>query len=114
MFTLPSLPYSEDALQPVISANTLRFHHGRHHKTYVDKLNELVKGTEYESAPLESIVLRTVGRSAMVDIYHNAAQAWNHAFYWNSLHGEDGGGPAGSLAQRIDSDFGGYTDFKKI
>ena len=113
MFTLPPLPYSEGALEPVISANTLRFHHGKHHKAYVDKLNELVKGTEYESAPLESIVLASAGKAAAADLYHNAAQAWNHAFYWNSLRANGGGAPTGLMAQQIDADFGGYEAFKK-
>jgi superoxide dismutase, Fe-Mn family len=113
MFTLPPLPYPEGALEPVISANTLRFHHGKHHKAYVDKLNELVKGTEYESAPLESIILASASNAGMADLYHNAAQAWNHAFYWNSLRAKGAGAPAGSLAQKIDADFGGYEAFKK-
>jgi Fe-Mn family superoxide dismutase len=113
MLTLPPLPYPEGALEPVISANTLRFHHGKHHKAYVDKLNELVKGTEYESAPLESIILESASKAGAAELCHNAAQAWNHAFYWNSLRANGGGAPTGSLARKIDADFGGYEAFKK-
>ena len=112
-FTLPSLPYPEDALEPVISANTLRFHHGKHHKTYVDNLNNLIKGTEYESATLENIVKDTSGKTDKTPIFNNAAQTWNHAFFWNCLTRGGGGKPGGALAQKIDSDLGGYETFKK-
>ncbi len=112
-FTLPSLPYPEDALEPVISANTLRFHHGKHHKTYVDNLNNLIKGTEYESATLENIVKDTSGKADKTPIFNNAAQTWNHTFFWNCLTRGGGGKPVGALAQKIDSDLGGYETFKK-
>ncbi len=79
---LPALPYEENALQPVISANTLSFHHGKHHKTYVDTLNKLIAGTEFSDLPLEKIVKATSGRSGSEAIFNNSAQAWNHAFYW--------------------------------
>ncbi|MGE5169670.1 MAG: superoxide dismutase [Rudaea sp.] len=113
MFTLPPLPYSEDALAPVISANTLSFHYGKHHKAYVDNLNNLVKGTEYESAPLEKIIRETAGKADKTGIFNNAAQVWNHTFYWNCLRAGGGGKPTGRIAQMIDSDLGGYDNFKK-
>jgi Fe-Mn family superoxide dismutase len=113
MFTLPPLPYPENALEPVISANTLSFHYGKHHKTYIDNLNNLVKGTDYESAPLEKIINETAGKADKVAIFNNAAQTWNHTFYWNSLRGNGGGKPSGRIAQMIDAAFGGYDNFKK-
>ncbi len=113
MFTLPPLPFAENALEPVISANTLSFHYGKHHKTYVDNLNNLVKGTEYESASLEKIINETAGKADKAPIFNNAAQVWNHTFYWNSLRGNGGGKPTGKLAEMIDASFGGYDNFKK-
>ena len=113
MFTLPPLPYSEDALAPVISANTLSFHYGKHHKAYVDNLNNLAKGTEYESATLEKIIRETAGRPEKAGLFNNAAQVWNHTFYWNCLKGGGGGKPTGRIAQMIESDVGGYDDFRK-
>ena len=113
MFTLPSLPYAENALAPVISANTLSFHYGKHHKAYVDNLNNLVKGTEYESVPLEKIIRETAGKADKTGIFNNAAQVWNHTFYWNCLKAGGGGKPAGRIAQMIDSDLGGYDNFRK-
>jgi Fe-Mn family superoxide dismutase len=113
MFTLPPLPYADNALEPVISANTLSFHYGKHHKTYVDNLNNLVKGTEYEGATLEKIINETAGKADKAGLFNNAAQIWNHTFYWNSLKAGGGGKPAGKLAQLIDASFGGYDDFKK-
>ena len=113
MFTLPPLPYAESALAPVISANTLGFHYAKHHKAYVDKLNELVRGTEFENEPLERVILATAGASEKTGIFNNAAQAWNHTFYWNSLKRAGGGRPTGQIAQRIESDLGGYEQFRK-
>jgi Fe-Mn family superoxide dismutase len=113
MFTLPPLPFPDNALEPVISANTLSFHHGKHHKTYIDNLNNLVKGTEFESAPLEKIVNDTAGKADKVAIFNNAAQTWNHTFYWNSLRGNGGGQPSGRIAQMIEASFGGFDNFKK-
>lgn len=115
----PDLPYGYDALQPVISPATLQLHHGAHHRGYVDKLNALVKGSELDSAPLETIVRRSAW-SAAVDpesrlIFNNAAQAWNHAFYWRSLRPKlPGGGPKGALAARLDADFGGPQRFNEL
>ena len=113
LFSLPPLPYAEDALSPVISANTLSFHHGKHHKTYVENLNKLIKGTEYESSSLESIIADTAGKADKTPIFNNAAQTWNHTFYWNCLKKGGGGKPSGSLAQKIEADLGGYDNFKK-
>jgi len=113
MFTLPPLPYADTALAPVISANTLSLHYGKHHKAYIDKLNELTKGTEFEKHPLERVVVATAGNSEKTPIFNNAAQAWNHTFYWSSLKRAGGGRPTGDLGRRIDSDLGGYDKFRK-
>ena len=113
MFALPPLPFAENALEPVISANTISFHYGKHHKTYVDNLNNLVKGTDYENAPLEKIIDETAGKADKAGLFNNAAQTWNHTFYWNSLKGGGGGKPSGKISQMIDAAFGGYDNFKK-
>jgi len=113
MFTLPPLPWAENALEPVISANTISFHYGKHHKTYVDNLNNLVKGTDYESAPLEKIIKETAGKADKAGIFNNAAQVWNHTFYWNSMRSGGGGKPSGKIASMIDAAFGSYDNFKK-
>jgi Fe-Mn family superoxide dismutase len=115
MFTLPPLPWAENALDPVISANTIGFHYGKHHKTYVDNLNNLVKGTDYESATLEKIITETAGKADKAGLFNNAAQVWNHTFYWNGLRasGSGGGKPAGKVGQMIDAAFGSYDNFKK-
>ena len=113
MFTLPPLPYPENALDPVISANTLSFHYGKHHKAYVDNLNKLAAGTEYESMPLEQVIRDTAGKPDKIGIFNNAAQVWNHTFYWNCMRHGGGGKPTGRIAQMIDSDLGGYDNFKK-
>ena len=113
MFTLPPLPYADGALAPVISANTIGFHYGKHHKTYVDNLNNLVKGSAYEGATLEKIIADSAGKADQAGIFNNAAQIWNHTFYWNSLKPNGGGKPSGKLAAMIDSDLGGFDNFKK-
>ena len=113
MFQLPPLPYADNALEPVISANTISFHYGKHHKTYVDNLNNLVKGTDYESASLEKIINETAGKADKAPLFNNAAQIWNHTFYWNSLKGNGGGKPSGKLATMIDAAFGSYDNFRK-
>jgi len=118
MFTLPPLPYAENALDPVISANTLSFHYGKHHKAYVDNLNNLAKGTEYESAPLEKVIRDTAGKADKVGLFNNSAQVWNHTFYWNCLKpasGSNAGGgePSGKLADAINKSFGGFDKFKE-
>jgi Fe-Mn family superoxide dismutase len=113
MFTLPPLPYAENALEPVISANTLSFHYGKHHKTYVDNLNKLATGTEYESMPLEQVIRDTAGKADKAGLFNNSAQVWNHTFFWSCLKGGGGGKPTGRIAQLIESDLGGYDNFRK-
>ena len=113
MFTLPPLPYAENALEPVISANTMSFHYGKHHKTYVDNLNNLVKGTDFESASLEKIINETAGKADKAALFNNAAQIWNHTFYWHSMKPAGGGKPTGKLALMIDASFGSFDAFRK-
>jgi len=105
---LPVLPYDRDALAPVISAETLDYHYGKHHQTYVTNLNNLITGTEYESSSLEDII-----RSADGGIFNNAAQVWNHTFYWNCLSPTGGGEPSGSLADAITTRFGSFDAFRE-
>lgn len=107
------LPYPEDALAPIISARTVALHHGKHHKAYVDKTNELINGTEFEGQALERIVLATAGKPEHSKLFNNAAQAWNHAFYWRSLKPKGGGAPTGDLAAKVESAFGGLDALKK-
>jgi Fe-Mn family superoxide dismutase len=104
-FELPALPYPEDALEPVISAETLALHHGKHHKKYVDTMNELLAKEPVHASTLEEVVRQAKGK-----LFNNAAQAWNHEFYWNSLTPRKGR-PSASLLRRIDADFGGYERF---
>jgi Fe-Mn family superoxide dismutase len=111
--SLPPLPYPEDALAPVISARTLSLHHGKHHKAYVDKVNELIQGTELEGQSLERIVIATSGKSDKTELFNNAAQAWNHDFYWRSLKPKGGGKPGAALAEKINAAFGSHDAFKK-
>ncbi len=106
-FELPPLPYSQSALEPHISANTFSFHYDRHHAGYVTNLNRLAEGTEWETAELEQVVTGASG-----PIFNNAAQIWNHTFYWNSLSPDGGGAPVGDIATAIDSAFGSYDDFR--
>ena len=104
--TLPPLPYAMDALAPHISKETLEYHYGKHHQTYVTTLNTLIKGTEYENSSLEEIIKRASG-----SIFNNAAQVWNHTFYWNGLKPAGGGAPTGALADAINAK---WTSFEKI
>ena len=94
---LPSLPYADNALDPVISANTIGFHYGKHHKGYVENLNKLVAGTKYADLSLEQIITNTAGRPGKAAIFNNAAQVWNHTFYWKSMRSKGGGGPPAAL-----------------
>jgi len=107
-FELPALPYAKDALAPHISAETLEYHYGKHHQTYVANLNNLVPGTEFEGLSLEEIVKKSSG-----GIFNNAAQVWNHTFYWHSLSPNGGGAPSGALAEAIDKAFGSFEKFKE-
>ena len=113
MFTLPPLPYADNALEPVISANTISFHYGKHHKTYVDNLNNLAKGTAHEGAALEQVIRDSAGKADQAAIFNNSAQIWNHTFYWHSLKPNGGGKPSGRLAQMIDAAFGSYDELRK-
>lgn len=110
---LPPLPFDQGALAPVISANTLSFHYGKHHKTYVETLNKLIVGTEFADMPLENIIRATSEQSEHTDIFHNAAQAWNHTFYWNSLKPRGGGEPSAQLKRMMEASFGGVEQCKK-
>jgi Fe-Mn family superoxide dismutase len=112
--TLPPLPYAEDALAPVISARTLEFHYDKHHRKYVETLNELVAGTDLEGQPLEAIVLAAAGDADRKAIFNNAAQAWNHGFYWRSLKPGGGGQPTGDVGRRLTTAFGGFDTFKRV
>jgi len=105
---LPALPYPLDALAPHLSQETLEFHYGKHHNAYVTNLNNLQKGTEFEALDLESIVKKASG-----GIYNNAAQVWNHTFFWSSMRPDGGGAPSGALAKAIDAKFGSYDAFKE-
>ena len=106
--TLPALPYAMDALAPHISKETLEYHYGKHHQTYVTNLNNLIKGTEFENATLEEIIKKASG-----GIFNNAAQVWNHTFYWNGMKPNGGGAPTGALADSINRNWGSFEDFKK-
>jgi len=110
---LPPLPYAETALEPVISAKTLIFHYGKHHKTYVDNLNKLISGTDYSEMPLEDIIKGTAGRVERSAIFNNAAQTWNHSFYWKSLSPKGGGEPPAALKKIIVASFGSVDACKK-
>jgi Fe-Mn family superoxide dismutase len=111
-FALPPLPYADDALAPVISANTMGFHYGKHHKAYVDNLNKLADGTEYAAMSLVEIIRATAGKSDKAPLFNNAGQIWNHTFFWESMKANGGGKPTGKIAAMIDSDLGGYDKFK--
>ncbi|OFX06828.1 MAG: superoxide dismutase [Alphaproteobacteria bacterium RIFCSPHIGHO2_12_FULL_66_14] len=113
-FTLPKLPYAEDALAPVISAKTISFHYGKHHATYIKTLNELIAGTAYEDLSLDEIVVRAVTDkdAAAKKIFNNAAQSWNHDFYWHSMTPK-GGAPTGKIKDALEKSFGDLDAFKK-
>jgi Fe-Mn family superoxide dismutase len=106
--TLPPLPYAKDALQPHISAETLEYHHGKHHQTYVTNLNNLIKGTEYENMSLEEIIKKSSG-----GLFNNSAQVWNHTFFWNCMSPNGGGAPTGKVADAINAKWGSFDKFKE-
>ncbi|MEE9913550.1 MAG: superoxide dismutase [Deltaproteobacteria bacterium] len=108
---LPELPYAKDALAPYISANTLDFHYGKHHKAYVDNLNKLIAGTDLEGKDLEEIIKIAAKDPAKAGIFNNAAQVWNHSFYWKCLKPQGGGAPTGAVAARINAAFGSFDKF---
>ncbi len=105
---LPALPYSMNALEPIISEKTISFHYGKHHQTYVNKLNDLIKNTEFEQSNLEEIIMKSEG-----GIFNNAAQVWNHTFYWNCMSPDGGGEPQGKLMEAINETFQSFDNFKK-
>jgi superoxide dismutase, Fe-Mn family len=111
MITLPELPYAKEALAPVISANTMEFHYGKHHKAYVDNLNKLVAGTDLADADLETVIIKVAGDPARAGIFNNAAQVWNHSFYWKCLKVGGGGAPTGAVAAKIAATWGGFEKF---
>ena len=111
--TLADLPYMKNALEPVISARTISIHYGKHHAGYVDKLNDLIEGTLFDGRPLAEIVVRAAEDQKATAIFHNAAQAWNHAFYWQSMRAKGGGEPAGKLKSTIERDFGEVAKFRE-
>ena len=110
---LPPLPYADNGLEPVITARTIGFHYGKHHQGYVDNLGKLVKDTEYAELPLEKIITGTAGVADKAAIFNNAAQVWNHTFYWQSLTPKGGGEPPAALKARIDASFGSVDACKK-
>ena len=113
-FSLPDLPYERDALAPHISEETLNFHHGKHHAAYVNNLNGLIEGTDLENESLESIIKTAAADSSKAGLFNNAAQVWNHTFYWHSMKPGGGGKPTGAIAEKIDSDLGGYDKFVEL
>lgn len=111
-FTLPDLPYASDALAPHITAETLGFHHGKHHKAYVDKANAAIEGTDYAGLSLEDAIQKSWDEKN-TGLFNNVGQIWNHTFYWNSMSPNGGGKPTGAIAEAIDASFGSYDNFVK-
>lgn len=111
-FELPALPYERNALAPTMSEETFNFHYGKHHKAYVDKLNDFVDGTPFASMDLEQVIQES-WKAEKTPVFNNAAQVWNHTFFWNSMKPGGGGAPTGDLADRLAKDFGSYENFKK-
>ena len=112
-FELPPLPYEQDALEPHITAHTLSFHYGKHHNSYVTNLNNLLEGSDLAGQTLEEVIIKVAGDADKVGIFNNAAQIWNHSFYWQSMSPNGGGMPTGAIAAKIDEDFGSYENFVK-
>lgn len=110
-YKLPNLPYDYAALEPHISKSTLEFHHDKHHAGYVSKFNDAVKGTDFDSQPIEDVIKAVADDTEQSGLFNNAAQAWNHTFYWHSMKPNGGGEPTGDLAQKIKDDFGSYEAF---
>ncbi|MBU1863420.1 MAG: superoxide dismutase [Candidatus Omnitrophica bacterium] len=111
LIRLPELPYAKDALEPYISVKTLEFHHGKHHAGYVEKLNDLLKSTPLVGEPLENIIKKTAKDASRSAIFNNAAQVWNHLFYWQCMKKNGGGIPSGEIANKLKADFDGYDKF---
>ena len=110
---LPPLPYEQNALEPYISGNTLSFHHGKHHAAYVTNVNNMIQGTDLEHKSLEEIIMASAKDVSKMGIFNNAAQVWNHTFYWNSMKPKGGGQPSGQIKDKIDEDFGSFEEFAK-
>lgn len=110
-YELAPLPYAYDALEHHISKSTLEFHHDKHHAAYVNNYNKAVEGTPHDSQPIEAVIKTIAGDASLQGVFNNAAQAWNHTFYWNSIKPGGGGAPTGELAQKIEADLGGYNKF---
>ena len=110
-FDFPSLPYETNALEPYISTTTMEFHYNKHHRTYLDNLNKLIKGTDFENLSLEVIIKETASKPEHAGIFNNASQVWNHSFFWNSMKSGGGAKPKAELLKRIESDFGSYEKF---
>jgi len=110
-FTLPPLPYAKDALAPYINSVTLDFHYDKHHQTYLTNLNKLLEGNALANETLESVIQKSAAKADMVGIFNNAAQVWNHTFYWQSMKPGGGGKPTGPVAQKLEADFGSYDKF---
>jgi len=112
--TLPALPYANDALAPHITPETIEFHHGKHHNAYVVNLNNLIKDTDLADKDLETIIKAVAGDASKAGVFNNAAQVWNHTFYWHSMKPNGGGKPTGAIAAKIDADFGSYEKFVEL
>lgn len=112
-FSLPDLPYGRDGLTPHISEETLNYHHGKHHQAYVNNLNKMIEDTDHADSSLEEIIRDASGKSDKAGLFNNAAQVWNHTFYWHSMKPGGGGKPHGAIAEKIDADFGGYDSFRE-
>jgi Fe-Mn family superoxide dismutase len=112
-FTLPPLPYAQDALAPYMSAKTMSFHYGKHHQAYVDNLNKLIAGTPWTGQPLDKIIRETAGAADNAAVFNNAAQVWNHTFFWQSMKAGGGGKPTGGLLKQIEKSFQSFDEFKK-
>jgi superoxide dismutase, Fe-Mn family len=113
-FTLPPLPYDRSALEPHMSAKTLEFHYGKHHQAYVTNLNNLVKNTPFASKSIEAVIGDAAKDESTIGLFNNAAQVWNHTFFWNSMKPNGGGAPAVELTERMNRDFGGFAKFKEL
>ena len=111
-FTLPELPWAKEALAPTISAETIEYHYGKHHKAYVDNLNKFAEGTKYATMSLEDVIKASANQASEKKIFNNAAQVWNHTFFWSSMAPKAGGNPTGAIASAIDKSFGSFADFK--
>ena len=112
-YSQPALPYADNALAPHISTETIGFHYGKHHATYIKKYNDMVAGTPFDDQNIEDVIVATANNPEKTGLFNNGAQAWNHSFYWNSLSPNGGGKPSGEIAGKIDTDFGNYDAFKE-